>query len=232
MPWLSVILMLALLWGCTKEEPPPPVPPPPEDLSTWAVPELVQLPPVPPPVVAMVESPPAKPTAAEKVYPYAPGTTFAVQVPTQTPLELVLEKGEQVRNIVGGDRAPAETQQTARWEVKEGTDGMGETLRQHVFIMVGEEKLTTGLIITTTLRTYYLTCTSVKTSPVRVVRWQYPHDEPAEMQPKTKEPGLLPDPQEPWQYHVSYSLDGATPDWRPRQVLDNGKKTYSSFRKI
>src|SRR5215471_18364752 len=86
----------------TKEEPPPPVPPPPEDLSTWAVPELVQLPPVPPPVVAMVESPPAKPTAAEKVYPYAPGTTFAVQVPTQTPLELVLEKGEQVRNIVGG----------------------------------------------------------------------------------------------------------------------------------
>jgi len=180
----------------------------------------------------MVESPPAKPTAAEKVYPYAPGTTFAVQVPTQTPLELVLEKGEQVRNIVGGDRVPAETQQTARWEVKEGTDGMGETLRQHVFIIVGEEKLTTGLIITTTLRTYYLTCTSVKTSPVRVVRWQYPHDEPAEMQPKPKEPGLLPDPQKPRQYHVGYSLDGATPDWRPRQVLDDGKKTYILYPEV
>src|SRR5262249_47656733 len=168
----SLVLMLALLWSCAQEAPPPPVPPPPEDLSTWTVPELVQPPPEPPPVLAVVEAPPAKPTAAEKVYQYVPGTTFAVQVPTQTPLDLVLEKGEQVRNIVGGDRAPAEAQQTARWEVKEGADGIGDTLRQHVFITVGEEKLTTGVIITTTKRTYYLTCTSGKTPPQRVVGWR------------------------------------------------------------
>src|SRR5215831_4849850 len=140
---MLVMLGVCLVVGCAKEEPPPPVPPPPEDLSTWAVPELVQPPPAPPPGVAVVESPPTKPTAAEKVYQYAPGTTFAVQVPTNTPLDLVLEKGEQVRNIVGGDRVPAEAQQTARWEVQEGADGIGDTLRQHVFITVGEEKLTT-----------------------------------------------------------------------------------------
>src|SRR5215467_6103405 len=179
MRYLSVIVGICLLVGCTKEEPPPPVPPPPEDLSTWTVPALVQPPHGEPP--PPVEAPAKKATAAEKVFAYAPGTTFAVQVPTTTPLDLVLERGEQVRNIVGGDRAPAEAQQTARWEVKEGADGIGETLRQHVFITVGEEKLTTGVIITTTKRTYYLTCTSVKTSPVRVVRWQYPHCEP-EMQ--------------------------------------------------
>ena len=70
MPWLSVLLCLALLWGCTKEEPPPPVPPPPEDLSTWTVPELVQPLRPPDPVVPVVED---KPNPAEKVYEFAPG---------------------------------------------------------------------------------------------------------------------------------------------------------------
>jgi type IV secretion system protein VirB9 len=227
---LLVMLGICLIIGCAKEQP---VPPPPEDLSTWAVPELVQPPPVPPPVVVVVE-PPVKPTAAEKVYQYTPGATFAMQVSANTPLDLVLEKGEQVRNIVGGDRAPADAQQTARWEVKEGADGLGETFRQHVFITVGEEKLATGLIITTTKRTYYLTCTSVKTSPVRVVRWQYPHDEPAEMQPRPHEPGLLPDPQEPHHYHVGYELVSAKPppSWQPRQVVDDGTKTYILYPEV
>ena len=232
---LVLLLGVCLVLGCTHEEPPPPaVPPPPEDLSTWAVPELVQSPPAPPRVVAVVESPPPKPTAAEKVYPYAPGTTFALQVPTNTPLDLVLEKGEHVRNIGGGDRAPTDAQHTARWEIKEGAEGIGDTLRPHVFITVGEEKLTTGVIITTTKRTYYLTCTSVKTSPVRVVRWTYPHEEPAEMQPRSHEPGLLPDPQEPRQYHVGYELGSAKPppSWQPRQVVDDGQKTYILYPEV
>src|SRR5215472_4058201 len=106
----SAVLTIGLLWlqlGCTKEEPPPPVPPPPEDLSTWSVPELVQ----PPPPEPTPPEPQAdgKPTAAEKVYAYVPGATFAVQVAVQTPLDVVLDHGEQVRNIVGGDQAPGET---------------------------------------------------------------------------------------------------------------------------
>src|SRR5262249_52854339 len=177
--WLLLLLIL-LAGGCTKEAPLPSVPAPPEDLSQWSVPELVQPPPEPPPVVAVIAPPPAKPLATEKVYAYTPGGTFAVQVATNTPLDVVLDTGEQVRNIVGGDRAPSEAQQTAKWEVQEGADGLGDTLRQHVFVTVGQEKLTTGVIITTTKRTYYLTCTSVKTSPVRVVRWAYPHEGAAE----------------------------------------------------
>jgi len=190
--------------------------------------------------MALVEPPPTKPTAAEKVYLYASGTTFAVPVLTTAPLDILLEKGEQVRNIVylpgGGGQADsqptAESQTPGKWNVKEGADGSGETLRNHVFIMAAEEKLTTGVIITTTKRTYYLTCTSMKTSPVRVVRWQYPHDEPVEMQPKAKEPGLLPDPQEPRQYHVGYSLEGTKPGWQPRQIVDDGKKTYILYPEI
>ena len=231
--WGLIVLVGILLVGCHKDETLPPVPPPPEDLSTWSVPALVQPPAEPPAVMAVIEPHEAKPTPAEKVYPYAPGTTFAVQVSTSTPLDLVFEHGEDIRNIVGGDRAPAESQQAARLEVKEGADGLGETLRQHVFVTAGAEKVTTGLIITTTKRTYHLSCTSVKTTPIRIVRWTYPHEEPVEMRARpAHEPGLLPDPAQPRQYHVGYALAGTKPAWQPRSVLDDGKKTYIIYPEV
>jgi type IV secretion system protein VirB9 len=223
--WGLIVLLGILLVGCHKDETLPPVPPPPEDLSSWSVPELVQ----PPAVMAVIAPPEAKPTPAEKVYPYAPGTTFAVQVSTTTPLDLVFEHGEEIRNIAGGDRAPAESQQAARLEVKEGADGLGETLRQHVFITAGAEKVTTGLIITTTKRTYHLSCTSVKTTPIRTVRWTYPHEEPVEMRARpAHEPGLLPDPFKTTHYHVGYVIEphGHSPDWQVRGVWDDGKKMF------
>jgi type IV secretion system protein VirB9 len=230
--WCLVLALLVLLWfvGCSTSEPPPPaVPAAPEDLSTWAVPELVQAAPPPTPAPS---GPPPLPGNTEHIFDYAPGATFAVQVPTNAPLDLVLEKGEQVRNIVGGDRAPAEGAGAARWEVKEGADGIGETLRSHVFLTVAEPKLTTGLVITTTKRTYYLTCKSVKTSPVRVVSWRYPQESP--VAPKKAEPGLLPDPSEPRQYHVGYKLEAShpAPHWQPRTVIDDGKKTFIIYPEI
>jgi type IV secretory pathway VirB9-like protein len=69
-------------------------------------------------------------------------------------------------------------------------------------------------------------------TPIRTVRWRYPADPTP---PKPKEPPLLPDPQEPRHYHVGYELVGSKPPphWQPRQVVDDGKKTYiSSSREI
>jgi type IV secretion system protein TrbG len=225
----AVMLGLVLLVGCAHEEPaPPPVPPPPEDLSTWSVPELVQ----PPPVVEESPKPvsPEKPNPAEQVLDFTPGTTYTLTVGMTAPLDVVLGPGEQVRNIVGGDRTPAETQQTARWEVKEGADGLQETLRQHIFVSPIAPGMTTGFIVTTTHRTYYLTLKSVKSTPFRLVRWRYPLDVP---KPKTPpEPGLLPDPAQPKHYHVGYELVGTTPSWNPRYVVDDGKKTYIIYPEV
>src|SRR2546429_1991845 len=102
-----IIVLGMLLLGCTHEDAVPPVPPPPEDLSTWSVPELVQ---PPPPETPTAQSPPQeKTTPAEQVLDFAAGTTFSLIVPVGAPLDIVLQRGEQVRNIIGGDRAPAET---------------------------------------------------------------------------------------------------------------------------
>src|SRR5215813_14425912 len=220
---VAALVWIALLVACTQEAPaPPPVPPAPEDLSTWSVPELVQ----PPPPETPLHAPPAqeKATPAEQVLDFAPATTFTLTVPVGAPLDIVLQRGEQVRNIIGGDRAPVEPNQTTRWEIKEGGEGVGETFRQHIFLSATTPGLTTGLIVTTTHRTYYLTCKSVGKSPIRTVRWRYPVDVAA-VQP-AKEPGLLPDPAQPKHYHVGYELVGTKPHWQPRQVVDDGKKTY------
>ena len=225
---VMVAVLVALLVGCQKEEPLPQVPPPAEDLSTWSVPELVQ--PPPPETPASQSPPPEKTTPAEQVLDFAPGTTFPLTVAVGAPLDIVLQRGEQVRNYIGGDRAPVEPNQTTRWEIKEGADGLGESLRQHLFLTVTTPGLTTGLTITTTYRTYYLTCKSVSKSPIRTVRWRYPVD-PVAVKP-AREPGLLPDPTQPKHYHVGYELSGTKPSWNPRQVVDDGKKTYIIYPEV
>ena len=228
--WWSLVVLL-LVMGCEHAAQPPVVPPPPEDLSTWSVPELVQ-PPAPPtpPIPSATDE---KATAGEKVYAFTPGSTYLATVAMQWPLDIVLERGEQVRNIVGGDRAPAEGGQTPRWEVKEGADGAGDTQRPHVFVTATAPGLTLGLIITSSKRTYYLTCQSVQTSPIRAVRWRYP-SAPPETATTPKPPGLLPDPTQPARYHVGYQLTASqpTPAWVPRAVVDDGKKLYILYPEV
>ena len=100
------VLGVCLVAGCqTGEPPPPPVVPMAEDLSTWAVPELVQ-PERRAPSAAAPASAKVPAGAAEKVYDYAPGVAVEVPVALGQPLDIVLEAGEQVRQIVDGDRAP------------------------------------------------------------------------------------------------------------------------------
>jgi type IV secretory pathway VirB9-like protein len=228
---LLLLIVLLLLWGCTQQAPAPaPAPPAPEDLSTWAVPELVQPARPLPEVLKTVER---KPTAAEKVYDFAPGGTYQAPVMVGFPLDLLLGHDEEIRNYSGGDpELIAEGQQATRWEVKLGVSGKDTTAAQHMFIRATEPGLKMGLVITTTKRTYYMTCESVKVSPIRVVRWRYaPEPAPA---PPPPEPGLLPDPQEPRHYHVGYELAASkpAPSWTPRQVVDDGKKTYIVFPEV
>jgi len=181
-----------------------------------------------------VVPPEEKPGAAERVYDFVPGTTYTAQVPLGGPLDIVLERGEAVRNIVGGDRAPTETAQPPRWEVKEGAEGSGDTTRAHLFLTATDPGLTMGLVVTTTKRAYYLTCQSVKHAPTRVLRWRYA-PAPVETPTPPERPGILPPPTHPAQYHVGYVVEpqgSRAPDWMPRAVVDDGKKLYILYPEV
>jgi type IV secretion system protein VirB9 len=192
------------------------------------VPELVQAP------LQDLHPTPAEdtPTPAEKVFPYTAGTTYQIPVAINMPLDIVLEAGEQLRNLVGGDRTPTEGQ-TPVWEVKEGLSGSGDTTRGHVFVTVTTAGRTNGVVITTTRRSYLLTLKSVGRSPVRVVRWTYTTEGTPPLQ--ATEPGLLPDPEMPVKYHVGYALASSHPQppvWLPKTVVDTGTKTYILFPEL
>jgi type IV secretion system protein VirB9 len=207
--------------------------PPPEDLSQWKVPTLVQ---AAAPVRKRPALPEAKPTAAEKVHDYVPGATYTIPVALGAPLDIVLERGEKVRNVVDGDREPhgqgegqgQGAQAPRRWELKEGAEGRGDTERHHLFLTVTEAKLKNGITITTDRRTYYLTCESVPSSPIRVVRWRYAAEPGEERSTPEETPGILPAPRVPAQYHVGYEVQSRrqAPEWMPRHVVDDGQKVY------
>ena len=62
-----------------------------------------------------------KPTSAEKLYDFAPGGTYLAPVMVGFPLDILLERGEEIRNYSGGDPELLEQgQQANRWEVKPG----------------------------------------------------------------------------------------------------------------
>ena len=155
---------LALLAGCAATGPASvQAPPLAEDLGGWSAP-VASAEPAPEPLTS------AEPETArsnrEVVFTYEAGQAYAIKVPMGAPLDIVLQPGEKVHNLVGGDRTPAQPgeDQSPPWEVKEGVSGAGMQSRPHIFVTVTKPGLKTGLTITTTKRTYYLDCQSVANS--------------------------------------------------------------------
>jgi type IV secretion system protein TrbG len=224
---LSLIAVSALVVGCASQPPMVKAPPVAEDLTSWSAPVAAEAPAVAP---AIPVEPPEARSPREKVYAYVGGEVYAITVPMGAPLDIMLQPGERIHNLVGGDRTPTADAQDASppWEVKEGLSGAGITARAHVFVAVTKPGLRTGLAITTTKRTYYLELRSVGRSPVRSVRWTYPDEAPLVAKAP---PRVLPDPTQPQRYHVPYTIEPSDPRpvWTPRQVVDDGLKTYILF---
>jgi type IV secretion system protein TrbG len=221
--WMLCCLCLV---GCASTPEVVKAPPLAEDLLGWSTPTLVAEEPVAP------EDPVGSPMASSakaRVLPYKPGESYKVDVGVGVPLDIVLQAGEEIHNIVGGDRTPADGQDnTPRWEVQQGYSGLGKSGQPHVFLAATGPALTTALVITTTKRTYYLDCRSVAKTPVRWVRWHYA-EEPRMVKPP--KPRLLPDPLASRRYHVGYTIATSDPKpiWTVRQVVDTGDKTYLLF---
>jgi type IV secretory pathway VirB9-like protein len=218
--------LLITMVGCATTYPTVDAPPLAEDLG-WSAPVAVT-PPVP-----EASTTPAEPNTArsskEKVYPFTVGESYRVDVPVGAPMDVILQPGEEIRDLADGDRSPMDTQdQKPHWEFKQSYSGEGTTGRPHVFITVPKAGLTNGLTLTTTKRTYYLDLRSVPKTAARSVRWTYA-DEP--LKAAKVPPRLWPDPAQPQRYHAGYAVTATEPKpvWTVRQVVDDGAKTYLIF---
>jgi P-type conjugative transfer protein TrbG len=223
---LGLCSLLAGAVGCATTNAPVAAPPLAEDLG-WSMPVAVGAP-VPDPPAAPVE-PETPRSSKEKVYAFAAGESYRVDVAVGAPMDVILQPGEEIHDLADGDRSPMDTSdQKPHWEFKQSYSGEGTTGRPHVLITVPKAGLTNGLTLTTTKRTYYLDLKSVSRTAARSVRWTYPDDPPkvAKVPPR-----LWPDPAQPQRYHAGYEITATepTPVWTVRQVVDDGQKTYLIF---
>src|SRR5262245_57173574 len=145
--WM-VVLCSVCLAGCATTYPTVDAPPLAEDLA-WSRPTAV-VPPEPAPPLTPQE-PEAPRSAKEKVYTFAAGDSFLVQVPVGAPMDVLLQPGEEIRDLADGDRSPLESQdQQPLWQFKQSYSGQGPSGRPHVLITVPKAGLTNGLTLTTT----------------------------------------------------------------------------------
>lgn len=233
---ISVLVSSFLMAGCATTATPTAAPIP-TDLGGWTTVQVEAPPASEPTVVYQITPPPRERPAApsERVYPYEDGHEYSMDVAVGYTTDIRLQVGETIQDKGLGDRGvlPAGDEQPP-WDIKEGSSGT--PARPHVFVTVTKPGLRTGLVITTNKRIYLVQLRSVGASKARILRWTYADDlaadTPMEAAARTsKAPRLLPDPREPQGYHVGYAIEPSSPrpPWMPRQVLDDGRKTYILF---
>src|SRR5262245_15416788 len=99
--------LLATVLGCATSYPVVDAPPLAEDLA-WSAPSVVLQPTLEPPGPAPEPATPRSPK--EKVYAFAPGDCYRVDVAVGAGTLLLLKPGEEIRDWGDGDRSPVDTQ--------------------------------------------------------------------------------------------------------------------------
>lgn len=148
----------------------------------------------------------------------AEGIPTIIAAPLQV-VDVELEPGEQVNEIVVGDNA--------RWQVEEGLGGR----TVHLFIKPIDVGLETTMVVTTNRRAYHMRLLSRATDLTPYVGFVYQTDLKAQLADKeTKR-----QKQAEWKttdqgvdlskLNFAYDVEGSS-KWRPERVYDDGRKMY------
>ncbi len=159
-------------------------------------------------------------------YYYVPNDIFAVYTKPLTVTDIALQAGEEISGEIHiGD--------TARWSITIGTTGIGETLKQHLYIKPNQERLLTNLIIPTNKRTYMVELSSTKSFYMPSVTWDY-QTPLKDLTALTEIPSTEPTPVAliaPENLYFGYEMrrKDRSKSWSPLQIFDDGEKTYLVF---
>lgn len=153
------------------------------------------------------------------VFDYIDGNLYEVQAAVERVTDIELGEGERIlSDPIAGD--------TVRWKVGVMVSGVGAEERTHLVVKPLEEAISTNLLISTNKRTYHLKLTS-QDEYMPSVSWNYPTEEMAKLEEAYKR-GLLQEPISvaPEKLNFDYSIESKRFKWAPREVFDDGSKTY------
>lgn len=136
-----------------------------------------------------------------------------------------LEHGEQINDINIGD--------SADWLVNTSLIGSPKEGSYQINIKPKLANIATEMVIATNKRTYNIGLVSKKAAKTHVIAFYYPRETLYKSlhMAQTFHPLLSPTPGNNTvvdvnQLHFNYSLEGDKPSWCPRQVFDDGHKTF------
>ncbi len=160
---------------------------------------------------------------AIQTYPYMEGALYRVYAAPDRVTDLMLEPGEAIQAISAGD--------TVRWIIGDTKSGEGASQRSHILIKPHVSGLKTNLVVLTSVRTYHIQLESTPSTYMAAVSWRYATP-PIVREENTPKPVVDPKPQglDIAKLNFQYVIEGANPPWRPRQVFDDGTRTYIVFR--
>ena len=167
---------------------------------------------------------------AVAVYDYVPGQVYQVYTSPEYVTTVALKPGEKLISNVAGD--------TTRWVIGDTITGDGPNATVLVVLKPVRANLRTNLMLSTNQRVYQIDLIALAGNQYQnAISWNYPQDEVRDAEAKVAAMNAQAQHTELVNVAIEDLNDGYTietiqgkkPDWAPKQVFDDGTKTYIDF---
>lgn len=167
---------------------------------------------------------------AVAIYDYVPGQVYQVYTSPDYVTTIALKPGEKLISKVAGD--------TTRWVIGDTITGDASNSTVLVVLKPVRPNLRTNLMLSTNQRVYQLDLVALAGNQYQnAVSWNYPQDalhdaesKAAGMNAQAKQTELTGVAIEDLDDNYAVkTIQGKSPDWMPKQVFDDGSKTYIDF---
>lgn len=166
---------------------------------------------------------------------YVEGALYQIYCAPLYVTDIQFQQNEHIVSTAAGD--------TLRWQVSRTYSGEGNSRCEHLLVKPIEEGLTNTLVVTTDQRTYHLWLHSTSRTYMASVQWRYPDtDNFVKNFDSSSYRGFgsaLPSSlgrnvdinQLDFNYDVQLVSGSQVPNWMPKMVFNDGRKTYVQFPK-
>ena len=167
---------------------------------------------------------------AVAMYDFVPGEVYHVYTSPDFVTTIALRRGEKLISKIAGD--------TTRWTNGDTTTGDDTAPSTLVVLKPVRAGLHTNIVLATNQRVYFLDVESRPGNQYQnAISWNYPQEELTSMlanvghiNQQARETALTGVAIEDLNYAYEISTEsGSTPEWMPKEVFDDGKKTYINF---
>lgn len=159
---------------------------------------------------------------------YMPGALYQIYSAPLSVTDVQFQNNEHIVAVGAGD--------TLRWQVSRTYSGIGANRQEHLLIKPVDEGLTNSVVITTDIRTYHLMLHSTPKTYMASVTWRYPNGENliTHLEDEESDDSIadVTNGVDVNRLNFNYQIKlvkGPQPEWYPKIVFNDSKKTYIKF---